>query len=111
MRGIRGYGSLAARWGIAMIRSELIERVAELHPHLRYSDVERVVETIFTSIGDALTRGDRVEIRGFGSFANRHREARTGRNPKTGATVELPRRRSPYFKTGKLLHARLNEMR
>ena len=78
-----------------MIRSELIERVAELHPHLRYSDVERVVETIFTSIGDALTRGDRVEIRGFGTFSLKHREARTGRNPRTGATVEVPRKVHP----------------
>ncbi len=94
-----------------MLRSELIERVAELHPHLRPSDVERIVKAIFEEIGDALARGARIEIRGFGSFANRHREARTGRNPKTGATVELPRRRSPYFKTGKLLHARLNEER
>ena len=94
-----------------MIRSELVERVAELHPHLQHSDVERVVETIFASIGEALARGARIEIRGFGSFAIRHREARTGRNPKTGATVEVPRRRSPYFKTGKLLHARLNEER
>ena len=58
-----------------MLRSELIERVAELHPHLRYSDVERVVETIFTSIGEALARGGRIEIRGFGSFTIKHREA------------------------------------
>ena len=94
-----------------MIRSELIERVAELHPHLRYSDVERVVETIFSSIGEALARGARIEIRGFGSFTIRHREARTGRNPKTGVTVEVPRRASPFFQTGKLLRARLNEER
>jgi integration host factor subunit beta len=94
-----------------MIRSELIERVAELHPHLRYSDVERVVETIFTSIGDALTRRDRVEIRGFGIFFVKHREARTGRNPRTGATVEVSRKVIPYFRTGKHLHARLNEER
>ena len=92
-----------------MVRSELIERVAELHPHLRYSDVERVVETIFEEISDALARGARIEIRGFGSFAIRDREARTGRNPKTGVTVEVARRSSPYFKTGKHLHARLNK--
>jgi integration host factor subunit beta len=94
-----------------MLRSELIERVAELHPHLRYSDVERVVETIFTSIGDALTRGDRVEIRGFGTFSLKHRKARTGRNPRTGTTVEVPRKVIPFFKTGKYLHASLNEER
>ena len=94
-----------------MVRSELIERIAELHPHLRYSDVERVVETIFTSIGTALTRGDRVEIRGFGTFSLKHREARTGRNPRTGTTVEVSPKVIPYFRTGKHLHARLNEGR
>jgi integration host factor subunit beta len=94
-----------------MVRSEPIERVAELHPHLRYSDVERVVETIFTSIGDALARGDRVEIRGFGTFSLKHRKARTGRNPRTGTTVEVPRKVIPYFKTGKYLHSSLNEER
>ena len=94
-----------------MLRSELIERVAELHPHLQHSDVERVVETIFGEIGNALARGARTEIRGFGSFAIKHREARTGRNPKTGATVEVSRKVIPYFRTGKHLHARLNEER
>jgi integration host factor subunit beta len=94
-----------------MLRSELIERVAELHPHLRYSDVERVVETIFTSIGEALARGGRIEIRGFGSFTIKHREARTGRNPRTGATVEVSPKVIPYFRIGKHLHARLNEER
>jgi integration host factor subunit beta len=92
-----------------MIRSELIERVAELHPHLRYSDVERVVETIFTSIGEALARGGRIEIRGFGSFTIKHREARTGRNPRTGAIVEVSPKVIPYFRIGKHLHARLND--
>ncbi len=94
-----------------MLRSELIEKVAKLHPHLRYSDVERVVETIFTSIGDALSRRDRVEIRGFGVFFVKHREARTGRIPRTGTTVEVSPKVIPYFRTGKHLHARLNEER
>jgi integration host factor subunit beta len=85
--------------------------MAELHPHLQHSDVERVVETIFTSISDALARGDRIEIRGFGSFTIRHREARTGRNPRTGVSVEVSRRTIPFFKTGKHLHASLNEER
>jgi integration host factor subunit beta len=92
-----------------MTKSELVERVAELHPHLRHSDVERVVETFFTSIGEALTRGDRVEIRGFGTFSLKHRKARTGRNPRTGTTVEVPRKVIPYFKTGKYLHSSLNQ--
>ena len=92
-----------------MLRSELIERVAELYPHLRYRDVERVVETIFSSIGTALTRGDRVGIRGFGIFSLKHRKARTGRNPRTGTTVEVPRKVIPFFKTGKYLHASVND--
>jgi integration host factor subunit beta len=94
-----------------MLRSELIEKVAELHPHLRYSDVERVVESIFTSIGTALTRRDRVEIRGFGIFFVKHRKAHTGRNPRTGVTVEVSPKVIPSFRIGKHLHARLNEER
>jgi integration host factor subunit beta len=94
-----------------MTKLELVQRVAELSPDLRHSDVERVVETIFTSIRTALTRGDHVEIRGFGTFSLKHRKARTGRNPRTGATVEVPRKAIPFFKTSKLLHARLNEER
>ncbi len=85
--------------------------MGELHPHLHHSDVGRVVETIFEVIGEALARGGRIEIRGFGSFAIKHREARTGRNPKTGVTVEVPRRTAPYFRIGKQLHASLNEER
>jgi integration host factor subunit beta len=94
-----------------LTKLELIQRVAELHPHLRDSDIERVVETIFASIGDSLARGARIEIRGFGSFTIRHREAHTGRNPRTGTTVEVPRKVIPFFKTGKYLHASLNEER
>ena len=94
-----------------MTKSELVQRVAELHPHLRHSDIERVVETIFTAIGDSLARGARIEIRGFGAFSLKHREARAGRNPRTGAAVEVPRKVIPFFKTGKHLHASLNEER
>ena len=97
--------------GVDMLRSELIAKVAELHPHLRYSDVERIVETIFTSIGTALARRARVEIRGFGIFYVKHRSARLGRNPRTGATVEVSPKAIPYFRTGKQLHASLNEER
>ena len=68
-----------------MTKSELVRRMAELHPHLQHSDIERVVETIFTSIGEALTRRDRIEIRGFGTFSVKHRSARLGKNPRTGA--------------------------
>jgi integration host factor subunit beta len=94
-----------------MTKSELVRRMVELHPHLQHSDAERVVETIFQVIGEALARGGRIEIRGFGSFTIRHREARTGRNPKTGVTVEVPGRAAPFLQTGKLLRARLNEER
>ena len=92
-----------------MTKSKLVRRMAELHPHLQHSEVERVVETIFGEIGNALARGARTEIRGFGSFAIKHREARTGRNPKTGATVDVSRKVIPFFRIGKHLHARLNE--
>ena len=88
-----------------------MRRVAELHPHLRQSDIERVVETIFTAIGDSLARGARIEIRGFGAFSLKHREARAGRNPRTGATVEVSPKVIPYFRTGNLLHTNLNEER
>jgi integration host factor subunit beta len=92
-----------------MTKSKLVRRMAELHPHLQRSDVERVVETIFTSIGEALARGGRIEIRGFGSFTIRHREGRLGKNPRTGTTVEVSPKVIPYFRIGKRLHASLNE--
>ena len=94
-----------------MTKSELVRRMVELHPHLQRRDLELVVEAIFMSISEALARGARIEIRGFGSFATRHREARLGKNPRTGAEVEVPPRASPFFKPGKLLHAKLNEER
>jgi integration host factor subunit beta len=94
-----------------MTKSELVRRMAELHPHLQHSDVERVVEIIFTSISEALARGARIEIRGFGAFTIRHREARLGKNPRTGASVEVSPKVAPYFRTGKQLHASLNEER
>jgi integration host factor subunit beta len=92
-----------------MTKSELVRRMAELHPHLQHSEVERVVETIFTSIGEALARGGRIEIRGFGSFIVKYRSARLGKNPRTGATVEVSPKLIPCFRCGKHLHASLNE--
>ena len=94
-----------------MTKSELVRRMAELHPHLQHSDVERVVETLFTAIGDALARGGRIEIRGFGTFSVKHRSARLGKNPRTGTTVEVSPKVIPYFRIGKQLHASLNEER
>ncbi|WP_118133385.1 integration host factor subunit beta [Oceanicella sp. SM1341] len=92
-----------------MIKSELIQIIAEENPHLYQSDVERIVGTIFEEITSALVRGERVELRGFGAFSVKHRDARIGRNPRTGESVEVEEKRVPFFKTGKLLRERLND--
>jgi integration host factor subunit beta len=92
-----------------MIRSELIQILAEENPHLYQRDVEKIVNTIFDEIVDAMARGDRVELRGFGAFSVKKRDARTGRNPRTGDAVEVEEKHVPFFKTGKLLRDRLNE--
>ncbi|MGP1256600.1 integration host factor subunit beta [Algihabitans albus] len=91
-----------------MTKSELIQRLAERNPHLTHRDVERIVSTVFDEITAALARGDRVELRGFGAFSVKHREARTGRNPRTGEQVEVEEKSVPFFKTGKQLRERLN---
>ncbi|MBI5163626.1 MAG: integration host factor subunit beta [Magnetospirillum sp.] len=91
-----------------MTKSELIARLAEKNPHLYQRDVERIVTTIFDEIATALTRGDRVELRGFGAFSVKRREARQGRNPRTGAQVAVEGKTIPFFKTGKQLRERLN---
>lgn len=91
-----------------MTKSELIQKLAERNPHLFLRDVEKVVDTVFDEITGALARGDRVELRGFGAFSVKERDARTGRNPRTGETVEVEAKRLPFFKTGKALRERLN---
>lgn len=91
-----------------MTKSELIARLAEQNPHLFQRDVERIVSTIFEEITLALANGDRVELRGFGAFSVKDREARTGRNPRTGEAVHVEAKRTPFFKTGKDLRERLN---
>ena len=91
-----------------MIKSELIQKLAEENPHLYAKDVERVVNTVFGEIADALCEGDRVELRGFGAFSVKHRGARTGRNPRTGAAVEIEEKWTPFFKAGKEMRERLN---
>lgn len=91
-----------------MIKSELIQRIADDNPHLYQRDVERIVATVFEEITEALTRGDRVELRGFGAFSVKYREARIGRNPRTGEAVSVPEKKVPFFKTGKELRERLN---
>lgn len=91
-----------------MTKSELILRLAERNPHLYQRDVERIVTSIFDEIAAALARGDRVELRGFGAFSVKHREARTGRNPRTGEAVEVEEKSVPFFKTGKQLRDTIN---
>lgn len=91
-----------------MIKSELITKIAESNPHLSQRDVEQVVSTVFEEISAALTRGDRVELRGFGAFSVKKREARMARNPRTGEEVAVPEKNAPFFKAGKELRDRLN---
>ena len=94
-----------------MIKSELIDKLAEANPHLYHRDVERVVNTILDDITNALARGERVELRGFGAFSVRHRPSRTGRNPRTGDSVSVKEKHVPFFKTGKELRERVDASR
>lgn len=91
-----------------MIRSELIQKLSEENPHLYQRDVERIVDAIFEEIIEAMARGDRVELRGFGAFSVKKRDARVGRNPRTGESVSVDEKHVPFFKAGKLLRDRLN---
>lgn len=92
-----------------MTRSELISQLASAYPHLYQRDIERVVEILLGEISTALEEGRRVEIRGFGSFSIRKRDARTARNPKTGESVKVTERNSIYFRMGKELQERINQ--
>ena len=94
--------------GGKMIRSELVQKIVDENPHLYQRDVEKIVNTIFDEIVEALANGDRVELRGFGAFSVKPRDARTGRNPRTGESVAVEAKSVPFFKTGKLLRERLN---
>ena len=91
-----------------MIKSDLIEKIAEDNPHLFQKDVESIVNSIFEEIIEAMSRGEKVQIRGFGAFSVKKRDSRSGRNPRTGATVPIQEKHVPFFKTGKLLRDRLN---
>jgi len=91
-----------------MTKSELITYITEKNPHLYQRDIERIITTIFEEITTALSKGDRVELRGFGAFSIKQRNARIGRNPRTGDTVKVSAKRVPYFKTGKQLRNMLN---
>jgi integration host factor subunit beta len=92
-----------------MTKSELIQRLAEKNPHLYLRDIEKIVDTVFQEITDALVDGNRVELRGFGAFSIKERDARMGRNPRTGESVYVDAKRLPFFKTGKALRERLND--
>jgi integration host factor subunit beta len=94
-----------------MIKSELVQRIAEANPHLYQRDVENIVDAVLDEVTNALARGDRVELRGFGAFSTKSRPARMGRNPRTGAQVRVNEKIVPYFKTGKEMRERLNRPR
>ena len=91
-----------------MTKSELIERITQLNPHLYHRDVEKIVSTIFEEITAALSTGNRVELRGFGAISVRRRGARTGRNPRTGETIKVAASMNPAFKAGKALKDAVN---
>ena len=92
-----------------MTKSELIQRLAEHNPHLTLREIEKIVTTIFDKITDTLRQDGRVELRGFGAFSVKKRQARKGRNPRTGETVQVEAKKMPFFKTGKALRERLND--
>ena len=91
-----------------MIKSELVQVIADKNPHLYHRDVENVVNAILDEITNALAEGNRVELRGFGAFSVKNRPPRQARNPKTGTKVSVDEKWVPFFKTGKDLRARLN---
>lgn len=93
-----------------MTKSELIDRLAEIQQHLSHSDVELGVKSIIEQMSAALSNGERIEIRGFGSFSLHYRAPRMGRNPKTGEAVALPGKHVPHFKPGKALRERVNNI-
>ena len=92
----------------AMMKSELIERIARKQSHLAYKDVELAVKSMLEQMSNSLSGGERIEIRGFGSFSLHYRPPRAGRNPKTGGSVSLPGKHVPHFKPGKELRERVN---
>ena len=92
-----------------MIRSELLQELHKDNPDLRAEEIEQVVDIFFDEITQRLAEGGRVELRGFGAFSTRERDARVGRNPRTGEAVNVPAKRVPYFKAGKEIRKRLND--
>ena len=93
-----------------MIKSELVQKIADGNTHLYHRDVERIVNKVLDEIIRAMRDGERVELRGFGAFSVKARNARTGRNPRTGAHVSVEQKSVPFFKTGKEMRERLNKL-
>jgi integration host factor subunit beta len=91
-----------------MLRSELVAKLQDEFQPMRASEVEHAVDVVLEEIAQALATGGRVELRGFGAFSVRKRDARTGRNPRTGATVKVSAKRVPFFKPGKELRLKVN---
>ena len=91
-----------------MIKSELVQKIADKNLHLYHRDIERIVNAILDEVINAMKDGNRVELRGFGAFSVKSRNSRMGRNPRTGTSVEVIAKRVPFFKTGKELRERLN---
>ncbi len=94
-----------------MIKSEIVQHIADRNPHLYQRDVENIVNAILNEITEALANGNRVELRGFGAFSVKNRKPRIGRNPRTGESVQVGEKWVPFFKTGKELRQRLNANR
>ena len=93
-----------------MTKSELIELLARRQPHLKADDVDLSVKSLLQMMGTALAEGDRIEVRGFGSFSLHYRPPRLGRNPKTGDSVALPGKHVPHFKPGKELREKVSDV-
>jgi integration host factor subunit beta len=93
-----------------MIRSELLQALARENPDLRAEEVEQVLDIFFDEIARRLAEGGRVELRGFGAFSTRERDARKGRNPRTGEAVDVPAKKVPYFKPGKEMRRLVNDV-
>jgi integration host factor subunit beta len=93
-----------------MTKSELIDQLSAEQNQLGYRDVELAVKEILESLTNALSSGERIEVRGFGSFTLHHRQARVGRNPKTGSSVSVPDKHVPHFKPGKELRTRVDNL-
>ena len=91
-----------------MTKSELILKITNKNSFLYQKDVYKIIDTLFSSVTTALKNGDRVELRGFGTFTTKHRDARIGRNPKTGEPVAIPQKKMPFFKMGKSMKERIN---